>query len=350
MPAHKVHALRIVAHGEPEGLQWTEIEPPQAQAGQLVIEAHALGVNYPDLLVIRGEYQNLAPLPFSPGKEVAGVVIALGAGVTCFRVGQRVLAYSEYGCYAEQIAVRAVDTCALPEGMDFGDAIGVGLTFQTAYFALFHRAHLKPGHKVLVTGATGGVGDATVQLAKAYGAFVIAGIGQPEKAAFAKAQGAHAVIELGRPDLAERLPRQVRELTGGHGADIVVENVGSPVFEACLRSLARSGEIVVVGFAGGPPASLRSNYLLIKNLTATGLHWSDYRDDHPEIVIAAQAAIFEQWQAGRLRSPVTAAWRLDQAITPLRRMAGRGSLGKFVLLTERYHGRLAAETSKKTQS
>jgi NADPH2:quinone reductase len=284
-------------------------------------------------------------LPFSPGKEVAGTVTSLGPGVDTLRVGDRVLAYSEYGCYAERIALRAVDCCILPEGIDFGDAIGVGLTFQTAYFALFERAHLQRGDTVLVTGATGGVGDATVQLAKANGAFVIAGIGTPEKAEFAKAQGADAVIDLSQPDLADSLPRQVRDLTGGRGADIVVENLGSPVFEACLRSLARSGSIVVVGFAGGPPASLRSNYLLIKNLTATGLHWSDYRDDRPELVRSAQAAIFEHWQAGRLRSPVTAAYRLDHAATPLRKLAARQSLGKFVLLTGRYRGRLSPEIS-----
>ncbi|HXD39012.1 MAG TPA: NADPH:quinone oxidoreductase family protein [Ramlibacter sp.] len=323
-------------------LQWTEIEWPVPKAGQVVVEAHATGVNYPDLLVIRGGYQNLAPLPFSPGKEVAGTVAAVGPGVDTLRIGDRVLAYAEYGCYAERIALRAVDSCMLPEGIDFADAIGIGLTFQTAHFALFERARLQPGETVLVTGATGGVGDATVQLAKAHGAYVIAAIGTRSKAEFARAQGADELLYLDDPQLADRLPAQVRELTGGRGVDVVVENLGSPVFEACLRSLARSGRIVVVGFAGGPPASLRSNYLLIKNLTATGLHWSDYRDDRPELVRSAQAEIFGHWQAGRLRSPVTAAYRLHQAAIPLRHMADRRALGKFVLLTDRYQGRLAA--------
>lgn len=346
----KSHAHFILAHGEPEGLQWREIEMPRAKAGQLVIDAHAIGVNYPDLLVVRGGYQNLASLPFSPGKEVAGTVAEVGPGVNDFKVGDRILAYSEYGCYAEQIALRAADTCQLPDGMDFADAIGAGLTFQTAYFALFERAHLRRGGTLLVTGATGGVGAATVALAKAHGAFVIAAIGTPQKAEFAKSQGADAVIDLRQSDLVDTLPRQVRELTGGHGADVVVENLGSPVFEACLRALARSGEIVVVGFAGGPPASLRSNYLLIKNLTASGLHWSDYRDEQPELVRRAQLAIFEHWKAGRLPSPVTAAYRLEDAITPLRRLADRRALGKFVLLTQRYHGRLHAEDPKEQKS
>jgi NADPH:quinone reductase len=341
----KPHALRIPEHGEPEGLQWTEIDWPVPKPGQVVIDTHATGVNYPDLLVIRGEYQNLASLPFSPGKEVAGTVAALGPGVDTLRLGDRVLAYAEYGCYAEQIALRAVDCCILPEGIDFADAIGFGLTFQTAHFALFERARLQRCETVLVTGATGGVGDATVQLAKAHGAFVIAAVGTRAKAAFARAQGADELVYLDGPDLADRLPTEVRNLTGGRGVDVAVENLGSPVFEACLKSLARSGRIVVVGFAGGPPASLRSNYLLIKNLTATGLHWSDYRDDRPELVRSAQAEIFGHWQANRLRSPVTAVYRLDEAAIPLRHLAERRALGKFVLLTERYRGSLAAQNS-----
>ena len=344
----KPRALCIPAHGEPECLQWREVDWPTPGPGQVVVEAHASGVNYPDLLVIRGEYQNLAPLPFSPGKEVAGIITAVGAGVESPRVGERVLAYAEYGCHAEQIALRAVDCCILPPDIDFADAIGIGLTFQTAHFALFERAHLQPGETVLVTGATGGVGDATVQLAKAHGAFVIAGIGTRAKAGFAKAQGADAVLHLDSPDPATSLPPLVRNLTGGRGVDVVVENLGSPVFEGCLRSLARSGRIVVVGFAGGPPASLRSNYLLIKNLMACGLHWSDYRDDRPDLVRAAQAEIFAHWQAGRLRSPVTAAYRLQDAAIPLRHLADRRALGKFALLTQRYQGRLTVTTQEQT--
>jgi NADPH2:quinone reductase len=341
---NKPHGLRIPAHGEPEVLQWTEIERPVPGPGQVVVETQAVGVNYPDLLVVRGEYQNLAALPFSPGKEVAGTILAVGSEVQSLRPGDRVLAYAESGCYAEQIALRAVDCCILPDAIDPADAVGFGLTFQTAHFALFERAGLRAGETVLVTGATGGVGDATVQLAKAHGARVIATIGSPAKMAFALAQGADQVLALDDPALSDTLPAQVREWTAGRGVDVVVENLGSPVFEACLRSLARSGRIVVVGFAGGPPASLRTNYLLIKNLTATGLHWSDYRDDQPELVRSAQSEIFAHWQAGRLRSPITAAYRLQDAAIPLRRLANRGALGKFVLLARAYRGRLEADT------
>lgn len=337
-----VHALHILAYGEPEGLRWTQVEPPRAAPDQVVIDVHAIGVNYPDLLVVRGLYQNLAPLPFAPGKEVAGTVASVGQAVADFRCGDRVLAYVESGGYAERLAVRAADCCLLPAGMDAADAIGLGLAFQTAHFALFERAGLRRGETVLVTGATGGVGAAAVQLAKAHDAFVIAAIGTPAKAAFAREQGADAVVVLDsvRP---EALREAVRESTGGRGVDVAIENLGSPVFEQALRSLARSGRIVVVGFAGGPPAQLASNYLLIKNLVATGLHWSDYRDEQPALVRRVQEAIFALGQAGRVRPPVTDSLALRDAAVALRRLASRQALGKFVLLTDHYDGRLRAQ-------
>lgn len=340
-----VHALHIPAYGEPEALRWRSIGPPRAGPGQAVIDVHAAGVNYPDLLVVRGLYQNLAPLPFAPGKEVAGIVTEAGEGVADFRVGDRVLAYVENGGYAERLAVRAADCCALPAGMDAADAIGLGLAFQTAHFALFERGGLKRGETVLVTGATGGVGAAAVQLAKAHDAFVIAAIGTPSKAGFAREQGADEVVVLDTAQ-PERLREAVRTATGGRGVDVAVENLGSPVFEAALRSLARSGRIVVVGFAGGPPANLAANYLLIKNLAATGLHWSDYRDDHPGLVRRVQEEIFALGQAGRLHSPVTDALPLRDAALALRRLANRQALGKFVLLTDHYNGRLRVRTQR----
>ncbi len=332
------HALHIVAHGEPETLRWVTIAPPRAGADRVCIDVHAIGVNYPDLLVVRGQYQTLAPLPFAPGKEVAGVVTEVGSEVHDLKVGQRVLAYLENGGYAERVSVRAADCCALPDELDCADAIGLGLAFQTAHFALFERAGLKPGETVLVTGATGAVGIAALQLAKAHGAFVLAAIGTRAKADFASEHGADEVIVIDR-EHPEGLRDAVRRLSGGRGADVAVETLGSPVFEAALRGLSRSGRIVVVGFAGGPPASLRSNYLLIKNLTVTGLHWSDYRDDQPALVRRVQQQIFAQALEGRLLSPVTAVLPLRDAAVALRRLAGRQALGKSALLTERYDGR-----------
>lgn len=338
-------AIHILHHGEPEALAVVDIPTPPPGPGEITIDVHAAGVNFPDLLVVRGSYQNLAPLPFSPGKEAAGIVSSVGAGVTTFRTGDRVLAYVENGAYADAVTVAAVLCHTIPERMDFADAIGLGLAFQTAHFALFARGSMKSGETVLVTGATGGVGISTVELAKAHGARVLAGCMTPSKARFARDHGADAVIMLDRPDLVRTLRAEVAELTLGGGADIVVDNLGGTVFDACLKALAWCGRIVVVGFAAGAPSTLRSNYLLIKNITATGLHWSDYRDRTPELVHSAQEDIFALWRQGRLTSPVTLALRLEDAATALRHVADRRVLGKIVLLTRRYAGRFAPATA-----
>lgn len=335
-----VRALQIVRHGEPEELVVAEVRSPAPGVDEITIDVHAAGVNFPDLLVVRGTYQNLAPLPFSPGKEVAGIVSAVGERVGEFQVGDHVLAYVENGGYVDQITVRTSLCHPVPEGLDAADAIGLGLAFQTAHFALFARGQMKPGETVLVTGATGGVGIATVQLAKACGAIVIAGCMTPSKAGFARDHGADHVIMLDRPDLDQSLKAEIGALTGGRGADVVVDNLGGPVFDACLRSVAWCGRIVVVGFVAGAPATLRSNYLLIKNIAAIGLHWSDYRDRTPVRVRDAQQEIFALWRQGLLVSPVTEALRLDDAALALRQIADRQVRGKIVLLTERYAGRL----------
>lgn len=328
-----MRAIRILQHGEPESLVWAEAPPPVPGAGQVAIEVHAAGVNYPDLLVVRGSYQILAPLPFSPGKEVAGIVRAVGAGVTRCKPGDRVVALIENGGYAEEILAPAVNTYAMPAAMDFV-AGATTLAYQTAHFALVERGDMRPGETVLVTGATGGVGMATVQMAKALGARVLAAVGTPAKAGFARDLGADAVIDVSGADVAESLRAQVRAATGGHGADVVVENVGSPLFEAALRAMAWSGRIVVVGFAGGGYPTIRANYLLIKNIAATGLHWSDYRDDDPGLVRRVQDEIFAHWSAGRLKPPIADIYPMARAAEALRRIADRGVLGKLVLVTD----------------
>lgn len=333
-------ALHIVRHGEPEDLVLVEVPAPTPRKDEIAIDVHAAGVNFPDLLVVRGTYQNLAPLPFSPGKEIAGMVSAVGAGVTEFKVGDRVLAYVENGGYVEQIAVPSILCHPIPEGLDLADAIGLGLAFQTAHFALFARGRMKRGETVLVTGATGGVGISTVQLAKASGATVIAGCMTASKAGFARHNGADHIVMLDRPDLEQTLKAEVATFTEGRGADVVIDNLGGRVFDACLRALAWCGRIVVVGFAAGAPATLRSNYLLIKNIAAIGLHWSDYRDRTPELVRTAQQEIFALWRLGLLASPVTDALRLCDAALALRRIADRQVRGKIVLLTGRYAGHL----------
>jgi NADPH2:quinone reductase len=201
---------------------------------------------------------------------------------------------------------------------------------------LFERGGLKTGETVLVTGATGVVGTATIQLAKACGGRVLAGCMNPTKAAFALDHGAFHVVPLDRPDLVDALRGEVRAATGGQGADLVVEIIGGAVFDACLRALAWCGRIVVVGFTSVGPSTIRSNYLLIKNISAIGLHWSDYRDRAPDTVRRAQQDIFRLWDEGKLRSPVTAVYRLEQASVALSCVRERSVLGKIALVTSRH--------------
>lgn len=328
-----MRAIRILSHGEPETLRPTDEEPPVPGPGEVRIAVHAAGVNYPDLLVVRGTYQNLAPLPFSPGKEIAGLVSAVGPGVEGLQPGMRVMAYIENGGYAEEVLAPAVNTYPLPDAMTFDVAAGHGLVYQTAYYALIRRGRFRPGERVLVTGATGGVGVAALGLVKALGGVAIAGVSGPHRTEAALAAGADAVVDLGQADLRDSLREQVEAAAGGARADVVIESVGGHVFEAALRALAWDGRIVVVGFAGGPPATIRSNYLLVRNLTATGLHWSDYRDEHPEDVRAVQQELFDLWSAGRIAAPPIETFALEEAGTALRRIADRQVTGKLVLLT-----------------
>lgn len=333
-----MRAVRIVAHGEPETLRLMDEPVPEPGPGEVRVSVHAAGVNYPDLLVVRGTYQILAPLPFSPGKEVAGRISAVGPGVTGFAVGDRVLGIRENGCYAEEVVIPAATCYPLPDAMGFDLAAAFGLTYQTAWFALKRRARFQPGERVLVTGATGGVGTAAIGLVKAWGGVALAGVSGPHRAAAALAAGADAVIDLGLPDLDESLRAQVEAATGGGRADVVIETVGGAVFDAAIRALDWDGRIVVVGFAGAPPASVRSNYLLIRNIAATGLNWNFYRDNDSEGVRAAQQEMFDLWQAGRLAPPPVETLPLERAAEALSRMAQRSITGKLVLTTRAGRG------------
>lgn len=327
-----MHAARIERHG-PLELTWSEATLPAPGPDQVLIDVHTAGVNFPDVLVVQGTYQNLAPLPFSPGKEVAGVVRSAGARVVSCRPGDRVVALIENGGYAEQVLAPAANTYVLPAGIDFVTA-ATTMVYQTAHFALLERGAYRAGESVLVTGATGGVGMASVQLAKALGATVLAAIGTPAKIDFARSLGADAIIDASAADPSQSLREQVRAVTADRGADVIIENVGGALFEACLRALAWSGRIVVVGFAGGSLPVLRANYLLIKNITATGLHWSDYRDRDPALVRRVQEEIMELLRSRRLKPPIAAVYSMERAVEALRELAGRTVLGKLVLATE----------------
>jgi len=317
-----VRAVVVRKPGPVAGHKLETVEDPVAGPGQVLIEARAIGVNYPDLLVARGKYQFAPPPPFSPGKEVAGVLAD----------GTRVMAQVEYGAYAEKVVAREVDCHRLPEGMPFEHAVALGLASQTAYFALVERARLQPGESVLVTGASGGVGLAAVQVAKALGATVVAGVTSKEKGELCRRHGADHVIDLAAPGLRDSVRAQVYLAVGDKGVDIVVDNVGGDAFDGALRALAWCGRLVAVGFAGGRIPEVKAGYLLVKNIAVIGLQWSDYRDRDPAAVARAQRKIFELYLDKKLKPEITATYHLEHFADALARFEQRAVQGRMILL------------------
>ena len=322
-----MRAVIVKEFGAPAKLAVEDLEAPRLQPDEVLIEARAIGVNFPDLLVVAGEYQTLPALPFSPGKEVAGVVLHTGGDVTAPRTGERVMAQVEYGAYREQVVAKAAACTVLPDELSFDKAAAFGLVYLTAYFGLVRRAALQAGEWVLVTGAGGGIGSAGVQLAKALGARVIAVARKEDKRTLALEQGADHAIDA-EP---ERLRDRVRNLTGGHGADVVLESVGGEVFAQCLRALAWEGRLVVIGFAGGEIPTVKAGHLLVKNVTVIGLQASDYRDREPASLQEAQRVLLDLQRQGRIDVPVTMRYPLAEAAAALEAVGSGRVRGKVVL-------------------
>jgi NADPH:quinone reductase len=308
-----MRAIVLDEFGPPEQMRVAEVPPPVPGVGEVLVRVHAAPVNYVDLLVVGGTYQFLPPRPFIPGKGPAGVVNVLGPEVTALGVGDRVLAMAEHGGYAEAVALHADQCYRLPPRMSFLEAASLSLVYDTAWFALRERARLVPGETVLVLGASGGVGRAAVQLARAMGAHVLAGIVRPEKDTVVHAAGAHVVIDLSGVNLRDSLREQVYAATDGRGADIILDPLGGVVFSAALRALAWSGRLVVIGFVAGGIPVLKTNYLLLKNIEVSGLQVSDYRKRRPAPVAACYAEIFALYEQGKLQPNATTTFPLERA-------------------------------------
>ena len=326
----------LVLHelGAPENLRLAEIPPPEPGPGQVLVNIHAAAVNFPDLLTIQGKYQVRPDLPFVPGKEGAGTVAAVGPGVTHLSPGDRVMVQVEYGTFADQAVAPAADCYAVPEGMSFEDAAAVGIAFQTAYFALVDRARVEPGETVLVTGASGSVGIATIQLAKLFGCTVIAGLTTPAKADVACDAGADHVIDLSWEVPRDSVREQVYPLTGGQGADVAVEMVGGDIFAGALRALRFRGRMVVVGFTSGIIPDMRVNYVLLKNIAVLGVDRAQYRDREPDWMQRAQAEIFRYCAEGKIRMPLQACLPVGRYLEAFDLIRNREIRGKVVLLMQ----------------
>tara|TARA_R110000868_G_scaffold10313_19_gene50728 strand:- start:5556 stop:6545 length:990 start_codon:yes stop_codon:yes gene_type:complete len=319
--------------GPPENLEIEDIAPLTAGPGQVVVDNRAAAVNFPDLLVMEGKYQVRPPLPFSPGKEGAGIVKSIGDGVTALKPGDRVMVQVEYGTYAQEVVAEESHCYPIPDGVSFEEAAAIGIAYQTAYFALVARAYVKEGQTVLVTGASGSVGLAAMQLAKAWGCTVIAGLTTMAKEDLARENGADHVIDLTADDLKNSIRDQVKDLTGG-GVDIVIEIVGGEVFDGAIRALNFGGSIVVVGFTSGTIPSMKVNYTLLKNIAVTGVNWAEYRDRDPAWVQRVQTEIFEMVSAGKLNVPVQAVFPMDRIVDACKVLTDRQVRGKVVITTE----------------
>ncbi|HVL77083.1 MAG TPA: NADPH:quinone oxidoreductase family protein [Noviherbaspirillum sp.] len=329
-----MRAVIINEFGNIDTPVYGEMPTPRPGPGEVVIRVRATAVNFVDLLVIGGKYQFLPERPFTPGKGPAGVVAAVGEGVASLKVGDRVLAMAEHGGYGEQALVAANQCYPLPAGMSFAEAASMSLAYDTAWFALRERGRYKEGETVLVLGASGGVGYAAVQLAKAMGAKVLAGVSSPSKADMVRAAGADALIDLSAGNLRDSLREQVYAATDGKGADVVIDMLGDDIFDAALRAVAWRGRIVVVGFAAGRIPTIKANYLLVKNIEASGLQISDYRKRMPGLVAECFAEIFAFYEAGKVRPAPYTTLPLSEFRDGLRMVQDRTAKGRVVLVQD----------------
>ena len=293
-------AIIANSFGPVENLRIEDRPDPVPAAGQVLIDVAAAAVNYPDILVIGGKYQVKPPLPFIPGKELAGTVAAVGPNVTKFKPGDRVCSLLEYGAFAERVVVPSTHCLPAPDDFSLYDAAGIGIAYQTAYFSIHHRGKVQPGETVIVTGPNGSVGLATMQLVRAAGAKVIAIVSHADKEEFVRSNGANDVVIFNEGDNPGAFREKIRALTAGMGANLLIDMVGGELFDACLRSLAWEGRAVIVGFMSGKLPAIRANYLLVKNISAIGVQWSDYRDKDPEEMARVQAIIFRLFKDGKL--------------------------------------------------
>ena len=327
-----MRAVVVREFGPPEAASVADVPDPVPGPREVLVEIHADAANFVDLLVIGGTYQFKPKLPFVPGKGPAGIVRAVGAEVKTLKPGDRVLAMAEYGGYGEKVAVAADQCYRLPDKLSFVDAAGMALVYDTAWFALVERARFKPGDTVLVLGASGGVGFAAVQLAKAKGARVLAGIGTPSKADLAREAGADAIIDLSGPNLHDSLRAQVYAATDNKGADIILDPLGGDIFDAALRALAGSGRLGVLGFAAGRIPTIKANYLLLKNIEVSGLQVSDYRKRAPAQVAACYEEVFGLVASGKLKPSPHESYPLDRFAEALARIKSRQARGRVILL------------------
>ncbi|MGE4218192.1 MAG: NADPH:quinone oxidoreductase family protein [Alphaproteobacteria bacterium] len=320
-------AVTVAEFGPPESLRWAEMPAPQPGPGQVAIRVRAAGLNFADTLMVAGKYQVKPDLPFVPGMEAAGEVIACGAGVTRFRPGDRVMAVCDSGAFAEQAVAHESAVYAIPEAMDFATAATFPIVYGTAHLALGARGRLKPGETLLVHGAAGGVGLAAVEIGKRMGATVIATAGSAEKLALARAHGADHVIDYTAGPFIDA----VKDIGL---ADAVFDPVGGDVFDQSLRCVNWEARILVIGFAAGRIPQAPANILLVKNVDVVGVFWGAYRRRAPQQVRDGIEELLGWWREGALKPHVSMTFPAQRTAEAMAALLGRATTGKVAIALE----------------
>ncbi len=325
MRAWTVHQL-----GDPaDALRLEDVKEPSPGPGEVAVEVAVCGLNFADILLCRGQYQQRPPLPFTPGLETSGRIVALGEGVRDRAVGQRVIAVPRlpHGGLAEQLVTPAAVTYPIPDDLDDASAAAMHISYQTSWFALHRRAALRPGEWLLVHAAAGGVGSAAVQLGVAAGARVIATAAGAEKVELCRRLGAEVVVDYSTEDFVT----VVKRATGGHGADVVYDPVGGDTFDRSRKVIAWEGRLLVIGFASGRIPDVPANHILVKNYAVVGLHWGAYLDHDPDAVAACHTELVRLFGEGLIAPVVFAELGLDDAVTGLELLGSRRTIGKVVV-------------------
>ncbi|MBO9509915.1 NADPH:quinone oxidoreductase family protein [Erythrobacter sp. A6_0] len=320
--------------GGPETLVVEELERPTPGKGEVLIDVAACAINFPDSLIIKDMYQMKPPRPFSPGGEISGTIAALGEGVSGWQVGDRVIAGTGAGGLREQVVLSAARLFKIPEGIDLVQASALLMTYGTTIHGLKDRGDIKAGDTVLVLGAAGGVGLSAVELAKAYGARVVAAVSTEEKGEVAKKAGADEVVIYDRApfdkDQSKALAQQFKDAVGPEGADIVYDIVGGDYSEPALRSIAWEGRFLVIGFPAGI-AKMPLNLTLLKSCDIGGVFWGAFTAREPERNAANIAELFQLWQDGKIAPLISETYPLDKAHEAIAKLESRSAIGKLVV-------------------
>ena len=320
-------AVLCKSFGPAENLVLEETASPEPKKNEILLDVHAAGVNFPDTLIIEGKYQFKPPFPFSPGGECSGIVAAVGEKISHIKPGDRVMALTGWGSFAEQVAVPGYSVMQIPKGMDFNTAAAFGMTYGTSMHALKDRGHLQAGETLLVLGASGGVGLAAVEIGKAMGARVIAAASSAEKLAVAKAAGADELINYSESSLKD----EVKRLTGGMGADVIYDPVGGDLFDQAIRSIAWNGRLLVVGFASGRIPELPVNLTLLKGAAVVGVFWGSFAQRQPQDNLTNFQQLFAWFAEGKLKPLVSQTFPLEQAAAAINALGQRKAVGKVVV-------------------